>query len=552
MKKVAMFVSILVLTVAVQALPNMINYQGTINVDGTSFTGAGDFKFAIVDDPNSPTESFWSNDSSSVAGVEPSLSVSVSVNNGLYHVVLGETDGMDPIDGSVFSNDDLYLRIWFDDGTNGFQRLAPDQRLTSTGFSFRAETAGDADTVDGMEGADLEESSEIDSDIATHAAIAGAHHAKTTSFTELTDVATDAQIPDDITIDYAATAGDADTVDGMEGTDLEESSEIDSDIATHAAIADAHHAKTTSFTELTDAATDAQIPDDISINNGRLYAPSGTGNVGIGTDTPAGILDVFQTGTEIEISQEEANIGWTTDIWQSFTASQDGYLTEIQFVTMGGSVTEARIYAGEGTTGTLLYTVSGNWDEAYIWHLVDIPIGDVPVTVSQKYTMWLEMANFQVEENTDPYPGGRCSVAPDADLKFRVTINTSILCMLVRNDGNVGIGTSNPAEKLHVIGNVQADDYLYKTVREDKDHFVPFGIEQALTALSSMQPVIYGLENNPSENRFGLITEDISDLISTNGHEGMSSIYIITVLTRILQEQQERISDLERRLEALE
>ena len=85
----------------------------------------------------------------------------------------------------------------------------------------------DADTVDGHEGADLEESNEIDADIAAHAAIADAHHAKTTSFSELIDQAADAQIPDDITINYALTAGNSDMVDGLHagafmpaGTDL--------------------------------------------------------------------------------------------------------------------------------------------------------------------------------------------------------------------------------------------------------------------------------------------------------------------------------------------
>jgi hypothetical protein len=45
---------------------------------------------------------------------------------------------------------------------------------------------------------------EIDSAIGTHVAIAAAHHTKTTSFAELTDNATDEQIPNDITIDLAS------------------------------------------------------------------------------------------------------------------------------------------------------------------------------------------------------------------------------------------------------------------------------------------------------------------------------------------------------------
>ncbi len=264
MKYLAVFASVLILATAVHAVPLMINYQGKISVDGTPFTGTGEFKFAIVDDPSSPTLSYWSNDGTSVAGSEPGASISISVNNSLYHVVLGETDGMDPVNGTVFTNENVYLRVWFDDGTNGSQQLVPDQRITSAGFSFRSGTADDADTVDGLEGADLEESVEIDTDIAIHAAVVDVHHSKTTSFAELTDTATDAQIPDTITINYAAAAGDADTLDGQEGTYYDDDQPDD----------------------------DSEVPDNISISNTRLYAPSGSGDVGIGTTSPQARLHV--------------------------------------------------------------------------------------------------------------------------------------------------------------------------------------------------------------------------------------------------------------------
>ena len=71
------------------------------------------------------------------------------------------------------------------------------------------------------------------------------HHEKTTSFSELEDEATDAQIPNDITVNFAAMAGDADTLNGVFAVELEESLEIDADIAAHAGQASAHHAKYT-------------------------------------------------------------------------------------------------------------------------------------------------------------------------------------------------------------------------------------------------------------------------------------------------------------------
>jgi hypothetical protein len=52
-------------------------------------------------------------------------------------VVLGDTN-MLPVSWTVFTNSDVRLRIWFNDGTNGFAWLAPDQRMTSAGYAMMA------------------------------------------------------------------------------------------------------------------------------------------------------------------------------------------------------------------------------------------------------------------------------------------------------------------------------------------------------------------------------------------------------------------------------
>jgi len=170
MKKLFLIALIIAFISTVNAVPMMINYQGQVEVAGTPFSNAGYFKFALVDDPDSPTESYWSNDGTSVAGSEPAAAVSIDVVNGLYNVILGETGGMNPLNGTEFSSDAVYLRVWFDDGSNGFQLLSPDQRIVSMGFTMRAAIADDADTVDGMEGSDLEESADIDAEEAARIA----------------------------------------------------------------------------------------------------------------------------------------------------------------------------------------------------------------------------------------------------------------------------------------------------------------------------------------------------------------------------------------------
>jgi hypothetical protein len=54
---------------------------------------------------------------------------------------------MTTIPASVFANSAVYLRVWFNDGTNGSVRLSPDRRVTSVGYALYANTAASADTV---------------------------------------------------------------------------------------------------------------------------------------------------------------------------------------------------------------------------------------------------------------------------------------------------------------------------------------------------------------------------------------------------------------------
>src|SRR5258708_4755184 len=120
-------------TVSAQ-VPYLINYQGRVVVGTTNFNGAGSFKFALVN--TNGTVTFWSNDGTSSAGSQPTSAVPLTVSTGLYSVLLGDITlaNMTTVPASVFGNADVRLRVWFNDGSNGFQQLTPDQRLASNGY----------------------------------------------------------------------------------------------------------------------------------------------------------------------------------------------------------------------------------------------------------------------------------------------------------------------------------------------------------------------------------------------------------------------------------
>jgi formylglycine-generating enzyme required for sulfatase activity len=126
-------------------VPQLINYQGRVAVGAVNFNGPGLFKFALVNATGTTT--YWSNDGTSSAGSQPATAVSLAVSNGLYSVLLGDATlpNMTIVPATVFTNPDVRLRVWFNDGTvNGSQLLTPDQRIAAVGYAMMAGNVPDA------------------------------------------------------------------------------------------------------------------------------------------------------------------------------------------------------------------------------------------------------------------------------------------------------------------------------------------------------------------------------------------------------------------------
>jgi hypothetical protein len=91
---------------------------------------------------------YWSNDGT-VDGSEPATAVSVPVTNGLFTVVVGDPTlaNMAAIPATLFNQTGLQLRIWFNDGTDGFALLNPVQNLTPAPYATAATFATVAGSV---------------------------------------------------------------------------------------------------------------------------------------------------------------------------------------------------------------------------------------------------------------------------------------------------------------------------------------------------------------------------------------------------------------------
>ena len=117
--------------------PTIVSYQGKILISGHPYSGTGFFKFAVVNKLGNT--SYWSNDGTSTYGDIPTTSIQLTVTDGLFNVLLGDT-GQYPLSASVFSSGDCVLRVWFGTDPISFTQLSPDQPITSVPFALQAQT----------------------------------------------------------------------------------------------------------------------------------------------------------------------------------------------------------------------------------------------------------------------------------------------------------------------------------------------------------------------------------------------------------------------------
>ena len=140
-------------------------------------------------------------------------------------------------------------------------------------------------------------------------------------------------------------------------------------------------------------------------------------------------------------------------------------------------------------------------------------------------------------------------------------------------NGNVGIGTASPTEKLHVSGNgrftavgagtfannlnITSDGTLTTATSDEKYKYNILPITYGLNTILQLNPVNFQWIKG-EENDLGFIAQDVAEIIpeavNTNWNSDLLMRYesIIPVLTKAIQEQNALIKALEQRILTLE
>ena len=124
----------------------------------------------------------------------------------------------------------------------------------------------------------------------------------------------------------------------------------------------------------------------------------------------------------------------------------------------------------------------------------------------------------------------------------------------IDRDGNVGFAVSRPEYPLEMASGAHVTAggvWTNSSSRDKKENIESLPADAALSALMAMEPVMFNYKNERNEDYVGFIAEDVPDLVAVGDRDALSTMDIVAVLTRVVQEQQNKIKALEARLDAM-
>ena len=315
--------------------------------------------------------------------------------------------------------------------------------------------------------------------------------------------------------------------------------------------------------------------------NNSLFV-NGAGRVGFGTATPAVDLHTVSGNTPTLRLDQDGSAGFTPQAWDVAGNEANFFIRDVT----NGSTLPFRIRPG-APSSSIDITASGNVGigldgataklhvrqntNANIFALVDNQTSGSNAAAVLRASSDTATVNFQAHSNARTINRFGETLGGWAEF-LQVSGNGLIVGtfpatplilgtsganrVFIANNGNVGFGgISNPTNPIqHANGAHLTPGGVWTNAssRELKDKIHALTPSEAAQTLAGLQPVHYQYKAEPGEDYLGFVAEDVPDAVATADRKGLNPMDIVAVLTKVVQEQQRTIEQLNRKVTFLE
>jgi hypothetical protein len=259
-------------------------------------------------------------------------------------------------------------------------------------------------------------------------------------------------------------------------------------------------------------ALDQVIPDDLIVQGSGCFGFDCVNNESFGFDT------IRLKENNLRIKAEDTSVGsFPTNDWQlTFNDSASGGASKFSVEDITGSRVPMTITAG-ASTNSIFVDSTGRVGFRTSTPVLDLHVstGNTPAIrleqtnasgfTAQTWDIGANEANFFVRDVT----GG-------SKLSFRIRPGAPTSSVDISADGDVGIGTGSPDEKLHVFENVDANTFL--VVENPNTGVSAGGFLRAKSDVATLNFQAHGSARTIS--RFGVTLGGWSELLQVAGGSG--------------------------------
>jgi hypothetical protein len=257
-----------------------------------------------------------------------------------------------------------------------------------------------------------------------------------------------------------------------------------------------------------------------------LYVDDG-GRVGFGTSTPVTDLHAKSGNTPTLRLEQDGSSGFSP---QTFDVAGNETNFFIRDAT-NGSTLPFRIQPGSPSNALTVKSAGvgiGTWSPGFPFHLVTNSSTNAAIVAERTSGA----TNFMNATATQ----GVFGTTTDHNVRF---VRQSVFQMdlignsdIVMQDGGGYNGTWNNASS-----------------RGLKENIKDLTIDDAVEALVGLNPVTYNYKEDKEEARVGFVAEDVPQLVAMKSRKSLSSMDIVSVLTKVVQEQQKSLKEQQNSIE---